>query len=78
MTLEILSLFWLKPLTAGLDLAPHDGATRLREKHMPDFSAISSLLGAVKNVLEGIVGVAGSLAGDNVETVMGSLGTPEA
>jgi len=44
---------------------------------MPDFSAISSLLGAVKNVLEGIVGVAGSLAGDNVETVMGSLGAPE-
>lgn len=43
---------------------------------MPDFSAISSLLGAVKNVLEGIVGFAGSVSGDNVETIMGSLGAP--
>ncbi|HIW68804.1 MAG TPA: hypothetical protein H9878_11890 [Candidatus Dietzia merdigallinarum] len=44
---------------------------------MPDFSAISSLIGAVKNVLDGVTGFAGSLAGDDIANVLGSLETPE-
>ena len=44
---------------------------------MPDFSAISALIGGVKNILDGVTGFAGSLAGDDVpaifENVTGSL-----
>lgn len=40
---------------------------------MPDFSAISALIGGVKNILDGVTGFAGSLAGDGFDTVLGSL-----
>lgn len=40
---------------------------------MPDFSAISSLIGGIKNILDGVTGFAGSLAGDSFDTVLGSL-----
>ena len=39
---------------------------------MPDFSAISSLIGGIKNILDGVTGFAGSLAGDSFDTVLGS------
>lgn len=45
---------------------------------MPDFSAISSLIGAVKNVLDGVTGFAGSVSGDGVDTMLGLLGSVEA
>ncbi|MBB1012798.1 hypothetical protein BXY47_2713 [Dietzia kunjamensis] len=45
---------------------------------MPDFAAISAVITAVKNLLDGAVGAAGSLAGDGLETVLGSLGQTEA
>ncbi|MBB0990798.1 MULTISPECIES: hypothetical protein [Dietzia] len=41
---------------------------------MPDFSAIGDLLGAIDDVLSGVMGFAGSLAGDGLDTVLGSLG----
>ncbi|MDX2356118.1 hypothetical protein [Dietzia sp. PP-33] len=41
---------------------------------MPDFSAIGDLLGGIDDILSGVMGFAGSLAGDGLETVMGSLG----
>lgn len=44
---------------------------------MPDFSAISSLIGGVKNILDGVTGFAGSLAGDGVEGMLGLLGSVE-
>lgn len=44
---------------------------------MPDFSAISSLIGGIKNILDGVTGFAGSLAGADAgnvfELVSGSL-----
>ncbi|GLB63458.1 hypothetical protein NCCP2495_13370 [Dietzia sp. NCCP-2495] len=42
---------------------------------MPDFSAISDLIGAVKDVLDGVIGFAGSVGGDGVETMLGLLGS---
>lgn len=36
---------------------------------MPDFSAISALIGGIKNVLDGITSFAGSLAGNNVSNI---------
>ena len=44
---------------------------------MPDFSAISALLGGVKNVLDGVTKFAGSLGGDGVEGMLGLLGSVE-
>lgn len=45
---------------------------------MPDFGAISDALTAVKNLLDGFLGLTGSLAGtetlDAFEALMGSLG----
>lgn len=41
---------------------------------MPDFSAIGDLLGGIDDILQGIIGITGSLAGDGFETVLGSLG----
>ena len=41
---------------------------------MPDFSAISAAITAVKNLLDGITGLTGSLAGNGLDTVLGSLG----
>ena len=44
---------------------------------MPDFKAISDLIGGVKNILDGVTGFAGSLSGDKAgntfENVIGSL-----
>lgn len=44
---------------------------------MPDFSAISDLIGAITDVLDGITGFAGSLAGDSFDTISGSLDAPK-
>lgn len=41
---------------------------------MPDFSAIGDLLGAVDSVLNAVIGLSDSLAGDGFDTVLGSLG----
>ncbi|EFV92663.1 hypothetical protein ES5_04853 [Dietzia cinnamea P4] len=47
---------------------------------MPDFSAISAALTAVKNLIDGVTGVAGSLAGTDAsasfDAFLGSLGGP--
>lgn len=45
---------------------------------MPDFSAISSLIGGIKNILDGVTGFAGSLGNDSFDKVLGSLETPAA
>ena len=45
---------------------------------MPDFSAISSLIGGIKNILDGVTGFAGSLAGNSFDTVLGSLEVSDA
>lgn len=44
---------------------------------MPDFSAISDVISAVKNILDGVAGLTGSLGGDGFDTVLGSLGGGE-
>ncbi|WP_188064783.1 hypothetical protein [Dietzia sp. ANT_WB102] len=41
---------------------------------MPDFKAISDAITAVKNILDGVVGMTGSLAGEGLDAVLGSLG----
>ena len=44
---------------------------------MPDFSAISALIGGVKNILDGVVGFAGSVSGDGIDKMLGHLGSVE-
>ena len=44
---------------------------------MPDFSAISALIGGVKNILDGVIGFAGSVSGDGIDTMLGHLGSVE-
>ncbi|WP_017837822.1 hypothetical protein [Dietzia sp. UCD-THP] len=41
---------------------------------MPDFSAISAALTAVKNLIDGVVGFTGSIQGDGFMNALGSLG----
>ncbi|MGX1767683.1 hypothetical protein ACWIE7_05210 [Dietzia sp. NPDC055343] len=45
---------------------------------MPDFSAISSLIGGIKNILDGVTGFAGSLGGDDLMGNLIDLGSVEA
>ena len=45
---------------------------------MPDFSAISSLIGGIKNILDGVTGFAGSLSGTGVDGMLDLLGSVEA
>ena len=45
---------------------------------MPDFSAISAAITAIDNALKGIIGLTGSLAGDGLDVVLGSLGGGDA
>lgn len=41
---------------------------------MPDFSAISKALGGVDNILKGLLGVFGSLAGNGVGPALETIG----
>ena len=40
---------------------------------MPDFSAISAALTAVKNILDGVVGLTGSITGDAASDAFSTL-----
>lgn len=44
---------------------------------MPDFSAISALIGGVKNILDGVTKFAGSLSGGGIEGMLDKLGSYE-
>ncbi|MFN3602698.1 MAG: hypothetical protein ACK4UY_15050 [Dietzia sp.] len=42
---------------------------------MPDFSAISAALTAVKNLIDGVVSFTGSLTGEGTLDALGALGS---
>ncbi|WP_295647703.1 hypothetical protein [uncultured Dietzia sp.] len=44
---------------------------------MPDFKAISDLIGGVKNILDGVTGFAGSLGGEDLMGNLIDLGSVE-